>query len=341
VLGGVTQIQIENSRKIKVFISSLEEELACEREFAARAIEGIYLEPEVIVEPIKSEEFFATCPPKEYLHQLRGSDLVILILWKGISTPVKEEIDEAKRLGKHVLTFVKDTGKERRSKELIKTIENLKSHVHYARFKKMREFEGIVRESVKNEINRLFFSAPKPFDTVRNIYEYATKIISRTQSELYTVERTPLLLLGPHKNVPEQERLYQVLEDWIDKQVLSRGSKGRLYSLYSVEQMKEKIGQMKKIGQSDLLDDVKRRLQNCWELQKRTKGRFKIHSLRGWVNPFIVGDDEFGLWFMIGKAQLGISLENKEISEKYKNEIEKLTQEQKSLNTMLEELGLA
>lgn len=338
---GVTQIQIENNRKIKVFISSLEEELACEREFAARAIEGIYLEPEVIVEPVKSEEFLATYHPKEYLHQLRESDLVILILWKEISNFVKEEIDEARRLGKHILVFVKGTGKERRSKELIKTIENLKPRVHYARFKQMREFEGIVRESVKNEINSLFFSAPKPFDTVRNIYEYATKIISRTQSELYTVERTPLLLLGPHKNIPEQERIYKILKDWMDKQVLSRGSKGRFYSLYSVEKMKEKIDEMKKNGQSDLLDNVKRRLRNCWELQKRTKGRLKIHSLGGLVNPFIVGDDEFGLWFMLGKVQLGISLENKEISKKYKNEIEKLTQEQKSLNTMLEELGLA
>lgn len=264
-----------------------------------------------------------------------------MILWKNISKYVKEEIEEARKLGKHLLVFMKDTGKERRSKELIKLTEELKPHIRYARFKQMREFERIVRESVQNEINRLFFSAPKPFDTVKNIYEYATKIISRTQSELYTVERTPLLLLGLHINIPEQERFYKVLKDWMDKQVLSRGSKGRFYLLYSVEQTKEKIDEMKKKGQSDLLDNVKSRLRNFWELQKCTKGRFKIHSVRGWVNPLIIGDNEFGLWFMLGKTQLGISLENKEISKKYKNEIEKLTQEQKDLNTMLEELGLA
>jgi len=73
----VTEVQIKNNKKIKVFISSLEEELVCEREFAARAIEEIYLEPAVIVKPVRSEEFLATYRPKEYLHQLRESDLVI------------------------------------------------------------------------------------------------------------------------------------------------------------------------------------------------------------------------------------------------------------------------
>lgn len=318
----------------------MEEELACEREFAARAIEGIYLEPKVTAKPVRSEEFLATYRPEEYLHQLRDSDLVILILWKDVSKFVKEEIDEARRLGKHILVFVKDTDKEKRSKELTKILEKLKPRVRYARFEKVRELEKRVRESVQNEIKRLFFSAPKPFDTVRNIYEYAIKIISRTQSELYIVERTPLLILGPHKDTPEQERFYKVLRKWIDKHILSPGSEGRFYSLYGIEQMKEKIGEMKKNGQSDLLDNVKSRLRHYWKLQKRTKGRFKIHSVRGEVNPFIVGDDEFGLWFMIGKAQLGISLENGEITKKYKDEIEKLAQ-QKDLNTILEELSLA
>lgn len=337
----VTTNHTESDTKIKVFISSLEEELACERDFAARAIEEIFLEPEVTVVPIRSEEFLATYRSKEYIRQLEESDIVVVILWKNISKYVKEEIEEARRLGKHLLVFVKDSGKERRSKELIKLIEKLKPYIRYARFKQMREFERIVRESVQNEITRLLFSAPKPFDTVKNIYEYATEIISRTHRELYTVERTPLLLLGLHKNIPEQERFYKVLKNWVDNHVLSRGSKGRFYSLYSVEQMKEKIDEMKKKRQSGLLDNVKSGLQNFWELQKHTKGRFKIHSVRGWVNPFIIGDNEFGLWFMVGKAQLGISLENKEICEKYKNEIEKLTQEQKDLNIMLKELGLA
>lgn len=71
----MTTTRTESDRKIKVFISSLEEELACEREFAARAIEGFSLEPEVIVVPIKSEEFLATYRSKEYIHQLKSQTL--------------------------------------------------------------------------------------------------------------------------------------------------------------------------------------------------------------------------------------------------------------------------
>ena len=338
---GATQIKIENSRKIKVFISSLEEELACEREFAARAIEEIYLEPEVTVKPVRSEEFLATYRSKEYLHQLKESDLVILILWKGISTPVKEEIEEAERLGKPLLAFVKRADRKERSDQLTSLLERLKMHVQYAPFEKMRDFERYVQNSVKDEITRLFFGAPKTFDTIRSIYEYAAKIISKTQNELYTVERNSMLLLDSHRIFPEHERFHEILDDWMHKQLFPRGSKGRFYSLYSIKQTKEEIDEIRKSGKGNLLDQVEDKLRRYHELQKSTNRRFRIHSVRGKVNPFIVGDNEFGIWFMIGRAQLGISFENREVARKWKDEIEKLTQEQKSLNTMLEELGLA
>ena len=334
----VTSIKAKNDKKIKVFISSLEEELSCEREFAVRAIEDIYLETDVVA--VRSEDFLASPRREEYIHQLRESDFVVLILWKNMSEPVKKEIEEARRLGKHLLVFVKETGRERRSQELTKTIETLKPCVRYVRFNRMSEFEKEVHQSIRNEINRLFFSSPKTFSTVRSIYEYAIEIISRTQNELYTVEKSSLLLLGPHKATEEQHRYYKFLNDWIREHVVSAKSTTRFYSLYSMEQTREKLSEIMKRGQNNLLEAVRKRLQYYLELQRSTNGRFKLYPVKGRVNPFIVGDDEFGVWFAIGNSQLGVSFVNKKVSAKWKDEIERLTQEQKNLNTILKELGL-
>jgi len=264
-----------------------------------------------------------------------------LILWKEISTPLKEEIEEAERLGKPLLAFVKRADRKERSEQLTNLLERLKMHVQYVPFEKMRKFERYVQNSVKDEITRLFFSAPKTFDTIRSIYEYAARIVAKTQNELYTVERTSMLLLDSHRFFPEHKSFQQVLDDWMNKHLFSRGSKRRFYSLYSIEHTREKIDEMRKNGKDNSIDQVEDRLRKYYELQKSTNRRFRIHSVRGKVNPFIVGDDEFGVWFMIGRAHLGISFENREVARKWKDEIEKLTQEQKSLNTMLEELGLA
>lgn len=312
--------------------------MSCEREFAVRAIEDIYLDTDVVA--VRSEDFLASPRKEEYIHQLRESDFVVLILWKNISEPVKKEIEEARRLGKHLLVFVKEIGRERRSQELVKTIKKLKPCVRYVRFNRMSEFEKKVHESIRNEIGRLFFSAPKTFSTVRSIYEYAIEVISRTQNELYTVEKSSLLLLGPHKAAEEQHRYYTFLNDWIQKHIIPTRSNTRFYSLYGMQQTREKLNEIMKRGKSSLLEDVKNRLKYYWELQRNTNGRFKLYPVKGRVNPFIVGDDEFGIWFTMGNAQLGVSFVNKAVSAKWKDEIERLTQEQKNLNTILEKLGL-
>lgn len=324
----------DKEENIRVFISSLEEELACEREFAVRATEGLYLKPKVFA--IRSEEFLASPRPDEYIYHLRKSDFVVLILGKKFSPFVKKEIDEANRLGKHLLVFVKDVGKKRRNKELKRLIEELKTRVRYVRYDNMREFEDKVRRSITNEINRLFLSAPKSFGTIRSMYEYATEIISKTQRELYTVEKHPILLFGLHKKTPEHEKYYKVLDSWVKKYIM-KGRTSRFYSIYSLDQTREIIDRMRRSGIS--IKRIKDKLKYYWELQSSTHGRFKLYPIKGRVNPFIVGDDEFGVWFSIGKAQLGISFVNKEVSSRLKDEIERLTQEQKDLNTLIAELG--
>lgn len=325
----------DKGENIKVFISSLEEELACEREFAVRAIEDLYLKPKVFA--IRSEEFLASPRPEEYLHHLRESDFVILILSKKLSPFVKKEVKEAERLGKHLLVFIRGVGKKRRSKELKRLIEELKTRVRYVRYDNMREFEDKVRRSIINEINRLFLSAPKSFGTIRSMYEYAIEIISKAQRELYTVEKHPILLLHPHKKAPEHEKYYKVLDSWMKKYILKSES-SRFYSLYSLDQTREIIDRMRRSGIS--IKGIRDRLKYYWKLQSSTHGRFKLYPIKGRVNPFIVGDDEFGIWFSIGKAQLGISFVSKEVSFRWKDEIERLTQEQKDLNTVMTELGL-
>lgn len=292
------------------------------------------------MKPIRSEEFLTTSRPKEYLHQLRESDLVILILWKEISPALSEEIGEAERLGIPLLVFLKGSNEEKRSAKLSRILKRLEPNVQFASFTQRSDFEKHIQDSVKNEIMRLFFSAPKTFDTIRNIYEYAAKIISKTQSELYTVERSSTLLLGSHRVFQEHGRFQKILDDWMQKYLLSRKSKGRFYSLYSIEQTKKELNKIRENGKGNVVDQIKDNLRQYYELQRRTNRRFRIHSVKGEVNPFIAGDNEFGVWFMIGKAQLGISFENREVANKWKNEIERLTQEQKSLNCMLEELEL-
>ena len=219
--------------KIKVFISSVMNELEYEREVACMTIKDLNLEPSMFeIFPSLSKK-----PNQAYIDEVRGCDIFVIILWKRLSEPVTEEYKEAVRINKPILMFVKTLkGTEKRERnldEFIREIENSSEgktwyEVYpsvYDTYRSLKDFEDALKNAVINEIGK-FYQAPKATSTREEMYELGPDIIRFAQKRLYVTQETPSLFFGAREyNAPDNEKihyekeLYDALREWIDNTI--------------------------------------------------------------------------------------------------------------------------
>lgn len=145
--------------KYKIFVSGVQKELKSER-FAIKEL----VENDVLLKSYFSVFLFerahagSQSSKAVYLKEVRGCNVYILLLGNEYGKAAKdrlsateEEFSEAKKNGKHVLTYIKgrtDNAKDKRVKKLIAEIKDVSSGYKYFRFEDILNLKSAVHESL-------------------------------------------------------------------------------------------------------------------------------------------------------------------------------------------------
>lgn len=341
----------KNLKDIKVFISSREMELKRERDLCEEVLKD--LDPFVRVVPIRSEKFIAANEIDLHLKELIKSDIVVSILNKTISQVVIDEIDEALKKGKPLLVFIRKD--KNMTPELKKTIECLKQKLRIRNFKNLNEFKQILKESIIENIKDYQISPCKSFTNFTKMYSYSINIMENAKRFLYIVQRTPSILFGPKEGHAEDNRFFSKLNNWIDTKIKFNTpvvNSPKLTYIYSIEHTKSELDNYKRHNMMQKIQSFQKNLLITKDFEKQSNYSFRLFSASlfkdGFTNPFIIGDSEFGIWFMVGKSDFGLSIKDSEMAKTWVTEIDEmvLREEQergwkKSISEHFGELGLS
>lgn len=333
--------------RIKIFISSVMDELEYEREVACRVIKDLNLEPSMFeIFPSISKK-----PNKAYIDEVRNCDIFMIIMWRKLSKPVKEEYLEAVRMNKPILMFVKALkGTEKRDQNLdifLGKIENRKFgetgyEVYpsvYDTYRSLADFKDALKNAVINEISK-FYQSPQATSTREEMYELGTDIIKFAQKRLYVTQRTPSLFFGPREyNAPDSERIhyekefYDALGKWIDSTIDDIKREG-MY-LYPASVTKT---EMEEYG---LESRTEKAITYYKEKEKESRYRFRISSVVGeYSGPVIVGDNRFAIWIAGENKALCISQTNEKVADAIIRIFKQVGSKRKTVDELLEELHL-
>lgn len=291
---------------IRVFISSAMHELAYEREVAQEVIESLNFEPRLF-------EIFASqsnSPDQAYIEEVRDCDIFVMILWKSLRKAVLKEYQEAVKMCKPILIFLKVLLEdEEREKDLKKFIHQLKGETTngsiyrtvFAEYKKVSEFREVVKKSIVNEAARFYRT---PFSTLsrEEMYNIGTDIIKFSQKRLYLIQRTPSLFFGAREYDASENQKWQyevdflsALEEWIS--VAKKDQKRSLLYLYCPQSSLQEVKNASNEFRKKLIKKIYERIRQYKKVEENTGRRLRFLPItRPFSGPLAVGDNRFAIW---------------------------------------------
>jgi len=156
--------------RLKIFVSSTVEELKDSRAVVREAIKHFHFIP------LMCEDWGANTESvrKTYLTEVGACDIYIGIFWKEYSKTTEEEYQEAKKLGKEILIYVKKEVVEHRDdklKKLLSEIGNLESgHIYYEYGTVIELREKVIENisAVVSKRTKIYVAKPINFDNLMN-----------------------------------------------------------------------------------------------------------------------------------------------------------------------------
>jgi len=272
----------------KVFISS-KDILDDERSTVERALEKL----KITGLRIETNKWVATPNNAEYLQQLKDSDLVILIIDLNVDIPadenqyyiyVKEETEMALKDGKSVLAFFKKQGRMNQNK-ISEFVNNIQLQFFHRDFSNCVELFDLVCESVQYELVNRYKQAPKLLTSKKDIYSETYNVIKNCSYQLYLVQATPIILLGPRINIKYEMELYQLLKELIIKQ--QKDKKLELNFIFDEEKIDYEI----EINIKDYNPDYFN--ENITFLKKNLNDNLVVIQQPADVVPFVICDNYY------------------------------------------------
>jgi len=308
----------QQSRSIRVFISSDMQELEAEREIAREVLH------EAGHSPLAFELFPASSSsaPRAYIEAVENCDIFVAILWKTLRPAVVAELEEAAKLHKPILLFLKRLkDNERRGRQLeslLAKIGNRNSQlqdaldldvVYKSEFRTLAEWRECLRDGIRNEIARLF-SKPEPIMNPIAMYDCGTKIIRFAKRRLYLFQKMPSLLLGPRpygqpktRAIRHEKQFVEALERWIVANCPRQDCE--FYYLFSAQETVKEIQDLKNKNPSWLphfLQKIRKKIKSYKNIEKKHPGNIFIGMTEERASgPNIVGDDQYAIW-LFGRA---------------------------------------
>jgi len=326
-------------------------ELEYDREIVQEALEGLNANP-VLFELFPALSY---SPNKSYKEKVRDCDIFLLLLWTSLSDPVLEEYYEAVKLNKPILILVKSLirseEREDRLKDFLKELDSpsvpakyTKLRLTYTKYRKVDELRKVVRESVADEIAKLY---KEPTCTMARdeMYELGTSIIRDTQKRLYIYQRTPSAILGPRDYINAsnkyayEKEFADVLEDWINNNYRLPDKEFRYF--FSHKATKQEIQDKQLAKNKKYIEAVKKSVQKLKNIEAESGRRFRISAIDVPISgPFIVGDNRYAIWVLGGDRAVSISQENNKICDILARIFNSYSQKNLSSENILSALGI-
>jgi hypothetical protein len=316
-------------KKLNVFISSSQEELAYEREIVSEVIHGLSLHPILF-------EFYPSLnssPTNAFLTEVQECDIFILLLSSEFRPAVEKEYQAAVATNKPILIFVKNNPLFPVTSELNQFIsgfhqiisrENMRIST-YRKYSTLNDLRIAVRESLTAEIGK-FYKEPISTLSKEEMYNVGTSIIGTTQKRLCMFQRTPTLFLGTTDKLssnPFEGGAFQIyeksfldaLEEWIGK--FKHANDVNLLYLFDIKSTAKALN-IEGLSQGikkEIFTMVVDKITFYKKMEKETNYRFKFTALNTPVSgPFLVGDNRYGIWIMGTHDALSFSQENEKVA---------------------------
>ena len=197
--------------KLKAFISSKTKELHDERlvlkqKLLSRGIDAFVFELDAGARP--------ETPQQAYLDEVADSDLFIGIFWNQYSTPTIEEFQQAKKLGKPCLIYVKDfdVNREPLLEKFLHGISNSSSGLTYRIFNDVLELSTFSSQDIQEWLVRDWRQKSKENGLSGPRMHYLEKDAIRM---LELVQRTNTIQIVKSKGSPSMRYLLKFLLDGI------------------------------------------------------------------------------------------------------------------------------
>ncbi|GEM_PF-2558650 len=334
-------------KKIKVFISSAQDELEYEREVAKSVVLGMDLECSIF------EDFLAMNKYVEdsYLDEIEACDIFVIILWRSLRPAVKREYEQAVSTGRPILMFSKLL-KENEEREpdlkqfldgnLDPASQDKRSPIYFRKsYRSLADFATVLREGIIGEISRRISREPVVTHTHEEMYELGTKIVKSARKRLFVAQRTPSLFFGPmgYENTAEtplvyETKFYEAISDWC--RIVETNDNTEFILLYDVEATKNAI------EKHNMHAKVKDAIISLKDLQTKTGGNFRLSpSPPKYSGPIGVGDDWFAFWILGTHDSICISYANEKIADEFAQIFRQISSKSSSDVTLLEELGIS
>jgi len=296
-------------KKLRVFISSVMNELEPERDVAIDTITNLGMKP----------TYFEThagvkSPLTDSLRLVQQSDITLVILWKQYSRVVEEEYKYAELLNKPVIVLEKELkGGEQRESQLNAFLNRIKDRHVYKKFRTPSQ----LREKIIIAIQQVIYDAFRSIIKLPNedIYSQIRNVLKNAKN-VCILSRTPILLFGHRlylsKNkLPEEKEGYLITSQLLEDAVEGDREFTLIVSSYSV------IEEIRNYPNSKAL--AKFVLNNFEDLCKKQTETFKVACTSFSPLPhkyltFIVADNTVIIWIKSSSTNHCIISENTDLA---------------------------
>lgn len=229
------------TKKLKVFVSS-KDYLDDERRTIEAAIEELGMEPVLT----QTDRWVGTRHKDEYLRQISNCQIMIVLLEKAPKSTsdeeefykfVKEEVEEAFAQGVTVLLFLKN-GKSS-SKFLSNFLKSIQGRLFNREFSYCIELYKVVQEALLSELFEWYGASSQGVESREEFYRRIYGVLRRTFKRVYIVQKTPLLLFGPRKNMEWEKSACDALVRW--SKSLKSGENKELICIYDANEIENEI----------------------------------------------------------------------------------------------------
>jgi len=293
------------SLPFNVFVSS-KDELIDERAAVESAVSDLGLVPV----RVQTSTWLATPMPDEYLEQVRKSQLVVLILapmntlsvGRDYYKYVRAEVDLAFSEGKSVLLFVRSTSQSQEQDEFLSAVQ----HKVFARhFSDTSELYALVRLSVLNELVRRYSTEPFLFKNRRHFYEFAATFVRSARIRLVVSQLTPIVLLGPRRQLAYEKVLYDSLIDVATRSASGQGPEVTL--IYNEKQTAHELRENMRQYDAERLSTY------CKTIRILVGDRVAVVAGPDDTIPFVVVDYKYAVGQGVGRRTIVIVNEGAQI----------------------------
>lgn len=305
----------------RVFISSRERELEPEREIAARAVRALGMDPWRL--EVDGAPQFNVNANDAFLQGVEQADLVVLLLWKEFSEPVRKEFDRARTEGKEVLCLIKEIRKdwnEKRQKKLAEFIRVVRnSGCTTTNFRSLSDLRKRLIQGLaicfQKKLQSPFQAAGK-----EKLFRTGTKLIEESKKRVILVARTPIPIVGtrPYDGSRQafafEEDQLRLFEKLIEE--AECGNKRSFRCVSSLHAMSSTLLEHEDTC-PNLRTQVRERVHKFYAKSSTKGSKFELRWIRkGDHRPltFLVADDNFLIWLNDGEQDVWITWPSERIS---------------------------